>query len=81
MKTTLSMSMEDKNIFTQDEINNMKLNEAVPPDIEVKNLIILMRNELNTLETQVSKCSEKFQTKISKKLNKILNSIIEIRKE
>ena len=73
--------MEDKNIFTQEELNKLKLNEDVPPDVEVTNQIILIRNELNTLEAQVSKCSEKFQTKISKKLNKILNSIIEIRRE
>jgi len=73
--------MNDKNIFTQEEINDLKLNEKIPPDVEIKNLIILMRNELNTLDNQISKYPEKMQSKIIKKLNKILNSIIEIRKE
>lgn len=72
---------QDKNIFTQEELNKLKINEDVKQYIDVQNLIILIRNELNTLEIQIPHYQEKLQTRISKKLNKILNEIIEIRKQ
>jgi len=72
--------MADKNVFTQEELNDLKLNEPVPVERDIKNLIVLIRNELNTLEDQIVDYPKNIQTKVVKRLNKVLNSIINVRK-
>ena len=42
--------MSDKDIFTQDELNNLAVNEAISFQQEVQNLAILAKNELGIIE-------------------------------
>ncbi|OHD26431.1 MAG: hypothetical protein A2086_08175 [Spirochaetes bacterium GWD1_27_9] len=71
---------KDKNFVTQEEVNSFLLNENIETSTEIQNIIILIRNELNTLENQIIKYPEPLKSKIVKRLNKIFNQIIDIRK-
>ena len=73
------MSDEEK-IVTQEEIDRFEFPDN--PDIrgDIKNLCVLINNELNTLDKQLNKIPEKSLKKTRKKLNKILFDIIDIRK-
>ena len=66
--------------ITQDELNDLKYENNVDSGTDVKNNIILIRNELNLLEKEIGKHQEKNKKKIIKKLNKILSEIINIRR-
>ena len=45
--------MSDKDIFTQDELNNLEVNETISLQQEVQNLAILAKNELGDLVFRV----------------------------
>ncbi len=68
------------NIISQEELNSFNFNEDNSLDKDLKNIVILIRNELNTLESNVEYYNDKVKAKIKKKLNKVLNEIIDIRK-
>lgn len=68
------------NDITQEELNSFNLNEGTSTEKDLQNQIILIRNELNTLESGMVYYVEKDKVKIKKKLNKVLNEIIDIRK-
>jgi uncharacterized protein YpuA (DUF1002 family) len=71
---------EEKKIVSQEEIDKFKLADNLNDTEDIKNLIVLIKNELFTLEKQLDKFPEKNQKKIRKKLNKIMMEIIDIRK-
>ncbi len=66
--------------ISQEELNS--LNIEVKNDVvqDVENLIILIRNELNILESSVGYYDEKKHKAVKRKLNKLLNGVIDIRK-
>ncbi len=66
--------------ITQDELNGLKIDDKIDSGTDIRNNIILIRNELNLLEKEQSKYQEKNKKKIIKKLNKILSEIINIRR-
>lgn len=69
-----------KDTITQEELNEMNIPEAVDSTSDVCNGIILIRNELNILESNVKYYEDKKRKSMKKKLDKILNEIIDIRK-
>ncbi|HOJ64780.1 MAG TPA: hypothetical protein PLE45_10210 [Spirochaetota bacterium] len=69
-----------KDILSQKEINDLKIDESISLDQNIKNLIILCKNELTILEETLIKYSEKSKKSIFKKINKILLKLINIRK-
>jgi hypothetical protein len=71
---------DDKKIVSQEEID--KLNFPDTPNVieDIKNLSVLVKNELSTLDKQLDKFPEKNLKKIRKRLNKILMDIVDIRK-
>lgn len=69
-----------KDTITQEELNEMNIPEAVDSTSDVCNGIILIRNELNILESNVKYYEDKKRKTMKKKLDKILNEIIDIRK-
>ncbi|HBD94008.1 MAG: hypothetical protein A2015_04020 [Spirochaetes bacterium GWF1_31_7] len=68
------------NVISQEELNGFNFNEENSLDKDLKNIVILIRNELNTLESNVEYYNDKVKAKMKKKLNKVLNEIIDIRK-
>ncbi len=66
--------------FTQDDIDKLQLNDDASVIKDIENLVILIRNELNILEKQSAILNEKNQIKVKKKLNTILDEIIDTRK-
>lgn len=69
-----------KEILSQKEINNLKIDENTTIEQDIKNVIILCRNELNILDETLNKYQHKVKKSILKKLNKILTRIIKLRK-
>jgi hypothetical protein len=72
--------MGTKDTITQEELNEMNFPQAIDSTSDVCNGIILIRNELNVLESNVQYYDEKKKKAMKKKLDKILNEIIDIRK-
>ncbi|MCH5150408.1 MAG: hypothetical protein J1G30_07055 [Spirochaetales bacterium] len=72
--------MGTKNAISQEELNEMNIPGAIDPESDVCNGIILIRNELNVLEADVKYYDDKKKKSMKKKLDKILNEIIDIRK-
>lgn len=70
---------ESMNDITQDEINDLHLGKTTV-DEDIKNLTILITNELKTLDKSLEMYSEKSKKKIEKNLNRLLNKAIDIRK-
>jgi len=68
------------NVISQEELNGFNFNEENSLEKDLKNIVILIRNELNTLESNVEYYNDKVKVKMKKKLNKVLNEIIDIRK-
>ena len=68
------------NTITQEELNEMNIPEAIDSTRDVCNGIILIRNELNVLESNVKYYDDRKRKAMKKKLDKILNEIIDIRK-
>lgn len=66
-------------IILQKEIDNISKTESITIEQEIKNKIILFRNELNIIEKDVEKFSEKNRIKILKKLEKMLQTVFTIR--
>jgi len=74
------MSQNNKDI-QQDEIDKLNINHGDDLNRDINNIIILIRNELNTLTGNLEYYEDDNKKKIKKKLNKILNEIIDIRKK
>lgn len=74
------MSENNKDIL-QDEIDKLNINHVEDLNRDINNIIILIRNELNTLTGNLEYYEDGNKKKIKKKLNKILNEIIDIRKK
>ena len=72
--------MGTKDTITQEELNEMNIPQAIDSTSDVCNGVILIRNELNVLESNVQYYDEKKKKAMKKKLDKILNEIIDIRK-
>ncbi|MBQ2295282.1 MAG: hypothetical protein II258_07825 [Spirochaetales bacterium] len=72
--------MVEKNTITQEELDKMNLHGVVDPTSDVCNGIILIRNELNVLESCIKYYDDRKKKTMKKKLDKILNEIIDIRK-
>ena len=58
----------------------MNIPEAIDSTSDVCNGIILIRNELNVLESNVKYYDDRKRKAMKQKLDKILNEIIDIRK-
>lgn len=69
-----------ENGISQEELNNLNLTLKTDLDNDIKNIVILIRNELNVLENSISYYNEKRKKGVKRKLNKILNEVIDIRK-
>ena len=68
-----------KDILSQKEINNLNIDENISLEQNIKNTIILCKNELTILEGTLDKYKIKSKKSIFKKLNKILLKLIKIR--
>ena len=64
--------MSDKDIFTQDELNNLAVNETISVQQEVQNLAILAKNELGIIEKDAMDYSDKDAKRIKKRLDTLL---------
>lgn len=69
-----------KDTISQEELNEMNIPAAIDSGSDVCNGIILIRNELNVLESSVKYYDDRKKKTMKKKLDKILNEIIDIRK-
>ncbi|MBN2545115.1 MAG: hypothetical protein JXB50_04910 [Spirochaetes bacterium] len=69
-----------KKQISQKEIDKLGINETTNISDDIKNIIILFRNELNTLDKELDKYPVDLHKKVKKKLNKLLKFIINIRK-
>lgn len=69
----------DGNIFSQEEINNLNIDENISLEQDIRNIIILAKNELNIIENKIDAYSQKNKEKIKKRLNQLLTKIISIR--
>ena len=72
--------MSDKDIFTQDELNNLEVNETISLQQEVQNLAILAKNELGIIEKDALDYSDKDAKRIKKRLDSLLLKIVTLRK-
>lgn len=72
--------MSDKDIFTQDELNSLDVNEPISLQQEVQNLAILAKNELGIIEKDAFDYQNKDAARIKKKLNALLLKIVTLRK-
>ena len=72
--------MSDKDIFTQDELNNLEVNETISLQQEVQNLAILAKNELEIIEKDALDYSDKDAKRIKKRLDSLLLKIVTLRK-
>ena len=72
--------MSDKDIFTQDELNNLEVNETISLQQEVQNLAILAKNELGIIEKDAMDYSDKYAKRIKKRLDSLLLKIVTLRK-
>ena len=72
--------MSEKDIFTQDELNNLAVNESISVQQEVQNLAILAKNELSIIERDALDYTNKDAAKIKKKLDSLLLKIVTLRK-
>lgn len=68
-----------KKIISQQEIDKLHLNDEISIADEVKNKIILLRNELNNVEKNVETYSIREQKKIKRALKKIINKFFSLR--
>jgi hypothetical protein len=71
---------ENKNEISQEEIDNLNIKHHDSLFDDVKNLIILIRNELNIVEKESHNYNDEKIKNIKKKLNKVYDKIIHIRK-
>ncbi|HOE99904.1 MAG TPA: hypothetical protein PK385_01900 [Spirochaetota bacterium] len=69
----------DGNIFSQEEINNLNIDENISLEQDIRNIIILAKNELNIIENKIDGYNQKNKEKIKKRLNQLLTKIISIR--
>ncbi|MBQ3922912.1 MAG: hypothetical protein II707_06400 [Spirochaetales bacterium] len=72
--------MSEKDIFTQDELNNLAVNETISVQQEVQNLAILAKNELGIIEKDAMDYSDKDAKRIKKRLDTLLLKIVTLRK-
>ncbi len=72
--------MSEKDIFTQDELNNLAVNESISVQQEVQNLAILAKNELGIIEKDAMDYSDKDAKRIKKRLDTLLLKIVTLRK-
>jgi hypothetical protein len=71
--------MKEKNDISQEELDILKVDTKTEIKDDIKNIIILFRNELNTLEKNIEEFPDDLQKKIKKKLNSLLEYIMNIR--
>ncbi|HNZ25966.1 MAG TPA: hypothetical protein PLG34_00815 [Spirochaetota bacterium] len=69
----------DGNIFSQEEINNLNIDENISLEQDIRNIIILAKNELSIIENKIDGYNQKNKEKIKKRLNQLLTKIISIR--
>ncbi len=69
-----------KKQITQKEIDKLGMNEITRTSDDIKNIIILFRNELNVLDKDLEKYPQDLQSRVKRKLNKLLKYIMHIRK-
>lgn len=74
---------EKKNdqIVTDEELKQFQLGHPVDINVDISNLIILIRNELNIVDGKLDHYKPELKKKIKKNLNQILNAIVNIRKQ
>lgn len=72
--------MENKKIITQKEIDDLNIDERISISDEIKNKIILIRNELNIVERDVEKYPDRKKIKIKRFLGRVIRKFINIRK-
>jgi len=73
--------MIDKKEILQEEIDRLGVDGKTQANDDVKNIIILFRNELNVLTKEIDEFPEELQKKIRIKLNNLLDYIINIRRK
>ncbi len=66
--------------LSQDDIDKLEINETESVLKDIENIVILIRNELNMLVKQAIILNEKNRNKVKKKLNSILDEVIDTRK-
>jgi len=69
-----------KKQISQKEIDKLGMNEITRTSDDIKNIIILFRNELNVLDKDLEKYPQDLQSRVKRKLNKLLKYIMHIRK-
>lgn len=67
--------------ISQEELDKLGIVNKTTITEDIKNIIILFRNELNILERDIDKYDLHLQESIKKKLNNILQYIIKIREK
>ena len=72
--------MNDNYMLTQKELDDLGANERISLSTDVKNIIILIKNELYFIEKNIDIYREKNKKKIRRQLNKILKEVISMRK-
>lgn len=70
-----------KKSISQKELDQLGVEQNTSIKEDIKNIIILFRNELNILEKEIEDYDNDLQKTIKKKLNSLLNYIISIRKK
>jgi hypothetical protein len=71
---------EKKKEISQDEIDKLGIKSDISIQEDIKNIIILIRNELNIVDKEVLGYDNEKAVGLKKNLNKILEKIINIRK-
>jgi hypothetical protein len=71
---------ENKNEISQEEIDSLNIKHHDSLLDDVRNLIILIRNELNIVDKEAHNYNDVKIKNIKKKLNKVYDKIIHIRK-
>jgi hypothetical protein len=72
--------MENKKIVTQKEIDDLKIDERISISDEIRNKIILIRNEMNIVERDIEKYPDRKKIKIKRFLGRVIRKFINIRK-
>jgi hypothetical protein len=71
--------MEDKNMFSQNDIDKLGMDDTISMADDIKNIIILLKNELSEMEKSIDSYPRRTKKKIRTRLNNALKKLIAVR--
>lgn len=70
--------MDKHNIFSQEELDNLGIDDSVSLSDDIRNIMIMLKNEFIQIENNVDDYTRRTKKKIRTRLNNVLKKLIDV---